>query len=127
MADPGPRVLLVDDEAEVRVSLRAVLERAGIEVVGEAGDGAEGVALAWSVKPDVVLMDFNMPDMNGIQATEQIRETLPDTVVIFFSGQEEPILKTDAEIAGAFDFIPKGSPATVILERIRAAWAPETR
>src|SRR5215217_7543301 len=71
-AKDGPRVLLVDDAAAIRNALRGVLEDAGIEVVGEALDGVQGVAMVGSLRPDVVLMDLRMPSSNGFQATEQI-------------------------------------------------------
>ena len=121
--ETGPRVLLVDDDARVRTTLKALLKRSGIDVVGEAADGADGVAQAWMLKPDVIVMDYNMPDMNGIEATEALSETLPKTVVLFYSGHNQELLKTDAKLAGAYDFIAKGSSAAEIADRIALIWS----
>jgi CheY-like chemotaxis protein len=80
------RVLLVDDHAMVRQGLRSLLESyADIEVVGEACDGYEAIALADKLNPNVVVMDINMPNMNGVEATAQIVSRRPDTVVIGLS------------------------------------------
>jgi len=77
------KVLLVDDHEMVRLGLAAYLATTDdIEVVGEAGNGKEGVALAKKLKPDVVLMDLVMDEMNGIEATKQITDQLPQTKVI---------------------------------------------
>ena len=77
------RVLLVDDHAVVRKGLRALLDREpSIEVVGEAEDGEQAVRAADRVRPDVVLMDLEMPGLNGIEATQRIVETHPDTKIV---------------------------------------------
>lgn len=76
------RVLLVDDQSLMRMGFRLILEDADIEVVGEAADGAEGIALARELCPDVVLMDVRMPVMDGIEATRQIIETTDSRVII---------------------------------------------
>ena len=80
-----PRVLLVDDHPPMRRVLRGVLEDAGVQVVGEAVDGLDGVAQAEAVRPDVVLMDWRMPRLNGVQATARIRSQLPEIQVVMFS------------------------------------------
>jgi CheY-like chemotaxis protein len=67
-------------------------------------------------------MDFRMPDMNGIEAAEQIKESLPETQVILLSAYEDAILQTDAKAAGASSWLVKGSPAPLILESIEQAW-----
>ena len=79
-------VLLVDDHAMVRQGLRSVLDAyADIQVVGEAGDGAEAVKLVETLRPWVVVMDINMPKMNGIEATTQIKIKWPETTIIGIS------------------------------------------
>lgn len=83
MPDASPlRVLLVDDQSLLRMGFRLVLEGADIEVVGEASDGAQGVAMAHELRPDVVLMDVRMPVMDGIEATRQITQTTESRVII---------------------------------------------
>ena len=80
------RVLLADDHTLIRAGLRLVVEqRPEFAVVGEAADGRQAVALAQSLKPDVVVMDIGMPGLNGIEACRQIRESLPDTQVVMLS------------------------------------------
>lgn len=79
---PPLRVLLVDDQSLLRMGFRLVLEGADIEVVGEASDGAQGVAMAQELHPDVVLMDVRMPVMDGIEATRQITQTTESRVII---------------------------------------------
>ena len=86
--EDAPRVLLVDDAAAIRDALRGVLEDAGIEVVGEALDGIQGVAMAASLRPDVVLMDLRMPSSDGFEATAQIVSELPGVRVVVLSAYE---------------------------------------
>ncbi|MEU7993067.1 MULTISPECIES: response regulator transcription factor [Rothia] len=83
MSEASPlRVLLVDDQSLLRMGFRLVLEGTDIEVVGEASDGAQGVAMAQELRPDVVLMDVRMPVMDGIEATRQITQTTESRVII---------------------------------------------
>ena len=83
-------VLIVDDHRMLRESLRLALEREdGIEVVGEAGDGVSAVRLALELEPDVVLMDVDMPGLNGIDACQEIRDARPDAKVLFLSASAE--------------------------------------
>lgn len=83
---PCIRVLLVDDHAMVRQGLRSVLEAySDVSVVGEATNGKEAVAIAAALRPSIVLMDINMPNMNGIDATAEIKQKWPDITVIGLS------------------------------------------
>ncbi|MET0227189.1 MAG: response regulator transcription factor, partial [Actinomycetes bacterium] len=100
-------MLLVDDAAAIRNALRGVLEDAGIEVVGEAPDGVQGVAMAGSLRPDVVLMDLRMPSSNGFQATEQIVQQYPAVRVVVLSAYETEESADAVRAAGAFAFLPK--------------------
>jgi CheY-like chemotaxis protein len=118
----GPRVLLVDDAAAIRNALRGLLEDAGIEVVGEAPDGTQGVAMAAELRPDVVLMDLRMPASDGFEATAQIVEQLPDVRVVVLSAYESEESAEAVRAAGAFAFLPKHCGADRIREVVVAAW-----
>lgn len=119
---PCPGVLIVDDEPETCVLLRAMLEEEGIEVLGTAFGGLDGVALAEALVPDVVLMDLRMPDLDGVEATRQIKARRPQTQVIFLTFYEDPDLTQAADEAGAFCYLVKGCPPSMIVEMIRRAF-----
>ena len=74
---PRPRVLLADDHTRLRGALRDLLEETGFEVVGESGDGADAVAMARQLEPDIVVIDLRMPVLNGLDATRLIRDAHP--------------------------------------------------
>jgi pilus assembly protein CpaE len=102
------RVLIVDDIAETRETVRRLLQfDTTIEVLGGAQSGMEAIAQCEQLKPDVVLMDINMPDMNGIEATEAIRKKTPYSQIIILSVQDDPGYYRKAMLAGARDFISK--------------------
>jgi DNA-binding NarL/FixJ family response regulator len=117
-----PRVLLVDDAVAIRHALRGVLEDAGIEVVGEAGDGDEGVALAESLRPDVVLMDLRMPSSDGFEATSRIVKDLPQVRVVVLSAYDSEESANAVLAAGAFAFLPKHIGAEHIRQIVLDAW-----
>lgn len=117
----APRVLLVDDHPGMRRVLRGLLEDDGVQVVGEAGDGLEGVAQAVAVHPDVVLMDWRMPRLNGVQATARIRSQLPEVQVVVFSSAEGAGMGVIARQAGASAFVAKGASAAQICAAVLAA------
>jgi len=121
-AGDRPRVLLVDDAAAIRNAIRGVLEDAGIEVVGEAPDGVQGVAMVGSLHPDVVLMDLRMPSSNGFQATEQIVQQYPAVRVVVLSAYETEESAEAVRAAGAFAFLPKHCGADRIRDVVVAAW-----
>jgi two-component system cell cycle response regulator len=86
----GLRVLVVDDVESIRALLRITLESLGMKLAGEAGDGTEAVETARSVKPDVVVMDWNMPGRDGIQATRELLRALPGTRIVAFTSTDDP-------------------------------------
>jgi len=116
------KVLLVDDHEMVRIGLAAMLgTEEGIEVVGEASGGREGLRLAELYRPDVVLMDLVMDDMDGIETTRRIMEKFPDTkIIVLTSFLDDEKLYPVIE-AGAFSYLLKTSRATDIAAAVRAA------
>ena len=116
------KVLLVDDHEMVRIGLAAVLDTEdGIEVVGEASSGEEGIRLAQEYKPDVVLMDLVMDGMDGIEATRQLLQLFPDCKVIVLTSYLDDEKMYPVIEAGAFSYLLKTSRATEIADAIRAA------
>jgi DNA-binding NarL/FixJ family response regulator len=105
--EPEPRVLIADDQDLVRAGFRMILTARGITVVGEAADGAEALAEARRLRPDVVLMDIRMPNVNGLQATRQILRHLPDCRVIMLTTFDLDRYVYDALAAGASGFLLK--------------------
>jgi pilus assembly protein CpaE len=114
------RVLIVDDIAETRENIRKLLQfEADIEVVGMARTGREGIQLAKETRPHVVLMDINMPDMDGIQATEVIAKDVSSAQIIIVSVQSDTDYLRRAMLAGARDFLSKPPPADELINTIR--------
>ncbi len=101
------RVLVVDDQELVRAGFRMILERGGLAVVGEAGDGADAVRLAAELEPDVILMDVRMPRMDGIEATRRIIATRPETRVVVLTTFDLDEYVYEAVRAGASGFLLK--------------------
>ncbi len=115
------RVLIVDDHTLFRDGLSAILMTVpDMEVVGEAGTGREAVTLVESLAPDVVLMDINMPDVNGIEATQQVLALKPDTGIIMLTMLEDDDSLFAAMCAGARGYILKGADKAEVLKTIRA-------
>ncbi len=121
MAEPIS-VVLVDDHSVVRLGLRAYFSTlADIEVVGEAADGAEAVALAQKLAPDVVLMDLMLPGMDGVQATRAVRQASPRTQVIVLTSYHEDEHIFPAIRAGALSYVLKDIDPDELAEAIRRA------
>jgi NarL family two-component system response regulator LiaR len=121
------RLLLVDDHAVVRKGLRALFDREpGVEVVGEAGSGEQAVEVHERVRPDVVLMDLEMPGIGGTEATRRISEAHPEARIVILTSHaaEEDVFP--ALKAGAAGYLLKHSPPDEVLHAIRRAHAGET-
>jgi DNA-binding NarL/FixJ family response regulator len=115
------RVMLVDDHDLFRTGLRNLLEEQGLDIVAEASEGATALRLVRELAPDVVVMDLNMPGMNGIEATREIARLAPLTrvVVLTISDQDGDVM--DAILAGACGYLLKDSSIQDLMQGIRAA------
>ncbi len=116
------RILIVDDIAETRENIRKLLQfENDIDVIGTAKTGREGIELSRETKPDVILMDINMPDMDGITATELIRRSNPFIQIVILSVQGDPNYMRRAMLAGARDFLTKPPAVDELTAAIRRA------
>ncbi|MGE7371008.1 response regulator, partial [Neorhizobium sp. NPDC001467] len=120
------RVLLADDEAMVRAGVSAILAAGGdFEVVAEAADGREAVSLAQAHRPDVALLDIEMPGMTGIEAAAQLSEHLPALKVVVLTTFGRPGYLRTAMESGAHAFLVKDAPAAQLAEAVRKVLAGE--
>ena len=116
------RVLIVDDIAETRENVRKLLQfESDVDVAGAARSGREGIQLAQELDPDVILMDINMPDIDGITATEEIRQRSPHIQVVILSVQGDQNYMRRAMLAGARDFLTKPPMGDELISAIRRA------
>lgn len=116
------KVLVVDDIAETRENIRKLLQfEADFEIVGAARSGREGIELAKELEPDVILMDINMPDIDGITATETIRGEVPHSQIVILTVQADPNYMRRAMLAGARDFLTKPPSVDEMIGAIRRA------
>jgi two-component system, response regulator PdtaR len=105
-----PRLVVADDHELLRSALVALLDQAGFDVVGQAADGVDAVALVKALEPDVVLMDLRMPILGGLDAARLIKDARPATQVVLLTAFESPALEQQAEEAGCFAYLVKGAP-----------------
>jgi DNA-binding NarL/FixJ family response regulator len=112
-------VMVVDDQAPFRMAARAVIRRSeGFSLAGEAENGVKALELANEIHPDVVLMDINMPEMGGIEATRRIVAELPETFVILCSTYDISDLPPDAKDSGARAYVHKEQLGATTLRRL---------
>jgi CheY-like chemotaxis protein/anti-sigma regulatory factor (Ser/Thr protein kinase) len=115
------RVLLVDDHAMVRQGLRAVLDAyPDLSIIGEAADGREAVSITKKRTPDVIIMDINMPRMDGIEATRRIKQERPETIIIAVSVNDTPQIRESLQKAGASAFVSKDEAGERLYQTIMA-------
>src|SRR5258708_10462337 len=120
MAPDKIRTLIVDDIAETRENVRKLLQfEADVEVVGAARSGKEGIQLSQELDPDVILMDINMADIDGITATETIRQKSPHIQVVILSVQGDQNYMRRAMLAGARDFLTKPPMGDELISAVR--------
>ena len=100
MTEPSVKVMVVDDTDHVRRMLRNMLELDGFEVVAEAGNGADAVAAVDEADPDVVVVDYKMPEVDGLETARRIREARPDQVMILYTAFVDPELEQKAREVG---------------------------
>ncbi len=118
--EPRPRVLIADDSAKVRKDLGLLFQLNGeLEVIGEAANGQEAAALALELNPDAVLMDLEMPVLDGYEATRRIKAGRPTCRVVAFSVHTYPLARQKASQAGADEFVEKGAPLEAILRALK--------
>ena len=112
-------ILICDDAAFMRMMIKDILSKNGYNVAGEAENGAKAVEKYAEVKPDLVLMDIAMPEMDGIQALKKIKESDPAALVIMCSAMGQQAMVIEAIQAGAKDFIVKPFQAERVLEAVK--------
>lgn len=120
------RLLLADDHRMLRDSLRRSLEEHGIDVVGEAADGAEAVRLAQALRPDVVLMDVSMPALDGVEATRQIALAVPGSQVVMLTMHADGDVMARAIQAGAIGYLVKDCSIDDVVSAVRVAASGES-
>jgi CheY-like chemotaxis protein len=122
------RVLLADDSSVVRKGLAHLLQlQTDIEVVNQAADGLEAVQMALQLQPDVVVMDVNMPQLSGVEATRRIHNQLPQVRIIGLSMHNEQEVASAMSDAGAAAYLTKTAPPNRLIATIRQGAAPRCR
>lgn len=120
IAKKSVTVLIADDQTLFREGIKDLLEdEKGITVVGEASNGPEVIAMAKKLKPDVILMDIKLPQMDGVSATRIIRKECPQTNVLILSGYEDEAHITEAIQAGANGYLSKMLPASELVHALK--------
>jgi DNA-binding NarL/FixJ family response regulator len=115
------QILIADDHEVVREGLRAMVEHEpGWEVCGVAADGREAVALAKQLKPDIVVVDMTMPELDGVQAIRQIKRALPQTEILVFSARESESVIAEVFAAGAKSYIRKADAGRHLISALRS-------
>jgi two-component system, NarL family, response regulator DevR len=117
--EPPVRVLVVDGHEVVRWGLRSVLTQAGLEVVGQAGEGSEALALVDTVEPDVVVIEVHLPDESGIEVARRIRRRRPTTRCVVLTSHEGVDAYHSSMLAGAAAYLLKSAPPDDIVATIR--------
>lgn len=120
------RVMLADDHELVRLGLRAVLEEAGVQVVGEAAGGVEAVEMAERMVPDILLLDMRMPDLNGVEVCKKLSQSVPEVRIIVLSSFSDDSDIFGAIDAGAASYLMKDVSPDALVGAIRAVASGQT-
>ena len=115
---PTTTLLIVDDQPVIRAGLRAMLAKSNVEVIGDAATGLDAAARVRAHPPDIVLMDVSMPDMDGLEATREIKQTNPEVAVIMVTSFESESYLRQAIDAGAAGYVLKGASREQLLHSI---------
>jgi len=121
-----PTVVLADDDAGIRITLHACLTIDGYDVVGDAADGPEAIELVRVASPDVIVLDLDMPTIDGLEALPEIRRCAPDTAVVVYSAAMAPIVQAAVESMGAWA-VDKGAGVDELMRVMALAGDPQNR
>ena len=114
------RILVVDDNAPIRGLVREFIEaRPGFEICGEATDGLEGIEMGRELKPDLVVLDFLLPRLNGLQAALMLHHFIPNTPIILFTFYREAIPRDLAQAAGVSSILSKADQLTILADEVQ--------
>jgi len=108
------KILIVDDNLGARITIRELLDWPGFQVWGEAKDGNEAIEKVIELKPDIVLMDINMPGLNGVKAAQEIRRISPATKIVFLTVHDTPAVMVGTRL-WAHGFVPKSAAGTQLI------------
>jgi DNA-binding NarL/FixJ family response regulator len=121
----APRVLIVDDQPSIRTAVGILLDSNCFQVCGEAADGSEAIEKVLALKPDIVILDIKMPQMNGIDAAHEIRRISPNTKIIFLTLHDTAIYEKRTRAFGRL--IPKSEAATELIPVLRGLAATDSQ
>jgi CheY-like chemotaxis protein len=121
--EPRPRVLIAEDDSELLEALRDMVEGKGYTVIAGTTQGGEAVEIAARERPDLALLDYRLPGIDGVAITRAIKTQSPATQIIMFTAYDETSLSVEATQAGVFAFLVKGCPPSLILQALDRAWA----
>jgi len=121
LPEPPLRILIADDHEAIRQGLRAILENhQGWQIVGEASNGREALRLAQETSPHVAILDYSLPQMNGLELTRNIKHELPRTEIVIYTMHDEESILTEVLHAGARGYVLKSDPSRNIVSAVEA-------
>ena len=112
------RVIIIDDDEDIQTLVSALLQAEGCEILGQAVNGVEGIALFEKTRPDLVFLDVKMPEMDGLSALRKIKETDAAAQVVMLTGLDNDLLSDDAYLSGARSYIRKDTDLEILRTRL---------